>query len=220
MKKKENKISLIISITGVVASITSFIYGTNIMAKINVNLFIGILSSIFASLLVYVIFYLKDFASELSKTKNEIDFIRKSIKELVEQKKKKAVFLSYNHKDREIAQRISRELEKADLQIWDYEKEIKVGQNWKESIYNALNKSDYFVYLISKSTSESNFISQELQQALEKNKKILPILIDDSKPEEFVSSIKYVNLKDDYLEGIEELLKSFKADLESQPNKN
>lgn len=211
----------IISIIGVIVSLTSFIIATNLMDKIDINLLVGIFASLLSTLIVYFSFYFKNQKSEFSKTRKEIDTLRESIKQLTDtEKDKRIVFISYNHKDKELANRISSELEKANFQIWDYEKKVTVGENWEDSIYRALSSADYFLYLISKNNIHSNFVSEELIQALKQHKKILPVLIDDSKPEEFISSIKYANIKDDYLEGIEELLKSLKTDIEKETHLN
>lgn len=215
MKKNNDNIISILSIIGTFASIVALILATGYLDKINTKLVTGIFASIIGVLANYLYYYIKRSTIAIDETKAEVETLKKQIKEILKkQKKQRTVFVSYNHKDRDKAHKIISELKNANLKTWNFEEDIKVGENWKESIENALLNADYFLYLISKDTSNSKYLSKELEIAMKKNKKILPVIIDDSKIPEIISTIKYTNINEDYYEGIEELLNSLKIDIE------
>ncbi|MBQ3045108.1 MAG: TIR domain-containing protein [Clostridia bacterium] len=89
------------------------------------------------------------------------------------------VFLSYRKKDRKYAQELMRLIHKndfcRDIAIW-YDEFLTPGENFNDSIEDALNKSGLFVMAVTPNlVNEPNYImSTEYPMAKEKNKPILP----------------------------------------------
>lgn len=89
------------------------------------------------------------------------------------------VFLSYRKKDRKYAQELMRLIHKndfcRDIAIW-YDEFLTPGENFNDSIEDALNKSGLFVMAVTPNlVNEPNYImSTEYPMAKEKNKPVLP----------------------------------------------
>lgn len=101
------------------------------------------------------------------------------------------VFLSYSHKDIEIAKKIAKELSEFDLDVWNAETEIMPGDNWAEKVSNALKESDAMVVLITPDSLESRTVQREIEYALGNNSynnRLIPVLVgsEESVPEKSI----------------------------------
>ncbi|MCD9186070.1 MAG: toll/interleukin-1 receptor domain-containing protein [Pyrinomonadaceae bacterium] len=101
------------------------------------------------------------------------------------------VFLSYSHKDSEIAEKIAKELSKFDLVVWNAETEILPGDNWAEKVSNALKDSDAMVVLITPDSLESRTVQREIEYALGNksyDNRLIPVLVgsEESVPEKSI----------------------------------
>lgn len=95
------------------------------------------------------------------------------------------IFLSYRKKDRRYAQEVMRLIHKdpftRDIAIW-YDEFLTPGEDFNESIRDAFEKSGLFSMVVTPSLLEKpNYVmSTEYPMALQANKKILPILAEDT----------------------------------------
>lgn len=64
------------------------------------------------------------------------------------------------------------------FELVDAEKAVSYGENIKDALTNAIEKSDIVLLYISNSFCNSSFCSQELQTAKESQKVIIPILLE------------------------------------------
>jgi hypothetical protein len=71
---------------------------------------------------------------------------------------------------------------------------IGPGQNWQQSIHQALVEKDRFVMILSEHTLKSHFCSFELGVAVACRKPILLLSLDGSRPPSFVQHIQAVDL--------------------------
>jgi len=104
---------------------------------------------------------------------------------------RKKIYISYSHKDSDWKNRLKAYLNtfnKQDVDIWD-DSQISTGDHWKQKIFNAINRSNIAILLISSNFLASTFISEiEVPALLKKQKEgltILPILISDCPWREF-----------------------------------
>jgi hypothetical protein len=123
---------------------------------------------------------------------NTISFLLKKSNENLPLKNVKSIFVSYSHTDIEYLDRLRIHLKpfekKGQIDIW-VDTKIKAGDNWKEKINVALNKSVIAILLISADFLASDFIVDNelpplLKAAEEKGKIILPLIV---KPCRFTS---------------------------------
>ena len=77
------------------------------------------------------------------------------------------VFISHAFADDKLAKRVANTLRNAGFQVWD-ETQILPGENWAESLRNALDESDAMVVLLTPSSVHSPNIAHEVGYALGK----------------------------------------------------
>ena len=87
-------------------------------------------------------------------------------------------FLSYSHKDKEDAERITRELIGRGFRIW-FDEGLTPAQEWDEVIARRVENCDYFIALISKNYLESENCRDELNYARDKNRPRMLIYLED-----------------------------------------
>lgn len=101
------------------------------------------------------------------------------------------VFLSYSHKDGELATQIAEELKKFEFDVWSAETEILPGDNWAEKVSDALKDSDAMVVLLTPESLASKVVQREIQYALGDNSynhRLIPVVVgsEESVPEKSI----------------------------------
>ena len=144
-------------------------------------------------------------------------------------------FISFSTNDRLIVEKIINELDaKTNIIFWVQSK-IELGENFKDEIEQAINRSSGCIIFNSKSFQNSNFIQEvELKMLEEKSKEenfeIIPILLEDIEvtKESFFDDIQSVrgNSKplnratvEEYTLVIEDLLETLRLKVTSSENK-
>src|SRR5512136_1007206 len=93
------------------------------------------------------------------------------------------VFISYSRKDIAFARLIQESLKQSQVDTWiDWER-IPVGEKWWPEIREAIENANVFMFIISNNSIGSNVCKDEIDLALKNNKRIIPIIVDDLKPE-------------------------------------
>lgn len=88
------------------------------------------------------------------------------------------VFISYSKHDRTIATSLKTELEKYGADIFiDYAR-IKAGEDFPDRLRLEIDKSDYFLYLVSNHSIESRWVQAEVEYAYNSDKYIIPIMLE------------------------------------------
>jgi hypothetical protein len=88
------------------------------------------------------------------------------------------IFLSYSRVDLAFAQCLSSDLEKLNHTVW-LDQELSGGQPWWEKILASIRGSDFFLFLLSPSSLDSQACKREYHYAAELSRPILPILVGD-----------------------------------------
>ena len=130
------------------------------------------------------------------------------------------VFLSASEKDHAIKEKIRKTLMREGLTIWTNQTDIKTGTAFKIEINKGIEGADNFVYFISLDALRSQYCQQELTQAFANNKRIIPLLIQETDIKLIPSQLQelqFIDLtesEDDqkYARGIDKLLKALKSD--------
>ena len=92
------------------------------------------------------------------------------------------VYLSHAHSDERLAERVSRILEDAGLQIWDATREIMPGDNWAATLGNALQESQAMVVLVTPDAMRSKWVRWEIEYALGQirfRERLIPVVAGD-----------------------------------------
>lgn len=88
-----------------------------------------------------------------------------------------SIFVSYSSKDRPFAIGLTKELQKLGVSIWIDQLGIQLGENWDNSIEEALESADTVLLLMSPTSVASQNVQDEVSIAIQENKKFVPILI-------------------------------------------
>jgi len=93
------------------------------------------------------------------------------------------VFISYSRKDIAFARLLRESLQQSQVDTWiDWER-IPVGEKWWTEICEAIENANVFMFIISRNSIGSSVCKDEIKQALKNNKRIIPIIVDELKPD-------------------------------------
>ena len=129
------------------------------------------------------------------------------------------VFICYAMEDYNVAKRLYNDLKNLGLKPWLDKEDILIGQNWKFAINQAIQKSDYFLALISRnSLSKKGYVHKEMKIAFEVLDNyptsqifLLPVLLEKCEPfDENLQNIQWGKLYPSYKTGFYEILRVFK----------
>lgn len=133
--------------------------------------------------------------------------------------KRKQVFISYSHKDKEIVRNFTEDLKYSGVNAFIDYMSIDYGENILKSIMIAMEQSDLNVLFISNAYKESNYTKTELYNAFDgiiKNKsKWIIVKLDDIDPDEIIYGLggykyfEWENNPDELIEIIKNKIEKF-----------
>jgi len=89
------------------------------------------------------------------------------------------IFLSYSRQDIAFARRLHAGFREAGLETWVDWQDIPPSTEWLEEIYEAIERSDVFIFIISSDSVDSEMCSKEVAHAIQNNKRLIPVVLDD-----------------------------------------
>lgn len=89
------------------------------------------------------------------------------------------VFISYSSKEAAQANDIVRVLEEKGIECWIAPRNIRVGSNYTKDIPSAIRECPSFLLVLSKEAQESRWVNKELSRAINQDKLILPLMIEE-----------------------------------------
>jgi len=98
----------------------------------------------------------------------------------------KHIFISYSRADSTIAQFIRVRLEQKGYKVFSDTQHIVAGQDFSEHVYQELNEADAVIVVLSKNIDRSTWVKQELENALEQKKTIIPLLVGSDATENWI----------------------------------
>jgi len=90
------------------------------------------------------------------------------------------IFISYSHSDAHCVFPVLEAIAAAGYNIW-YDQGIEVNTTWSDELANAIAASDAVVAFISQNAMASQYVRAEVEFALSKNVKVLPIYLEGTK---------------------------------------
>ena len=90
------------------------------------------------------------------------------------------IFISYSSDDKSIVQQLAALLESKGWSVW-WDRQIPIGQSYDTVIEEELNKADCVLVIWTKRSVASNYVKNEANEALSKNK-LIPILLEQVTP--------------------------------------
>lgn len=106
------------------------------------------------------------------------------------------IFISYSHEDKILAGQIKQYLENFKLEVFLAHEDISPSLEWQNVILQNLESIDIFIPLFSNNFIHSKWTDQESGFALAKNKFIIPISLDNTKPYGFIGKFQSLNISD------------------------
>lgn len=91
------------------------------------------------------------------------------------------IFLSYSSKEMHVADYICDKLEISGLECWMAHRDIPYGSDYAEEIPGAITNCRVFLLLISENALKSKYVLRELDDAVEKEKFVIPFYIRKTK---------------------------------------
>ena len=88
------------------------------------------------------------------------------------------VFVSYSTKDKDFARRLAGDLERAGMEVWLDERELRIGESLA-AIGPAIRGSGSLVVVVSRAASESAWVEREIGLANKLGVRVLPVLLED-----------------------------------------
>lgn len=121
------------------------------------------------------------------------------------------VFISYNHKDSEFADRLTLELIRHNIKVWKDSMRIGIGDSLIQKIQEGLEVASYFCVILSHNSIQSEWVKREMTAGLlreieERRVRILPIVIDDCRIPLLLRDKLYADFREDFDTGFKKLL--------------
>lgn len=112
------------------------------------------------------------------------------------------IYICYSRNDNEIATDICHFLDQQGLSYWIDRRNIESGDDYAQSIVNAINSSRLFMFIISESSGKSKFCMNELAVALQHKKQVFPLYTDHTPFSDelsfLIGNLSWVDYSDKY----------------------
>ena len=103
-----------------------------------------------------------------------------NVSEKVNHYEDKDLFISYSRQNKQIVSRICSSILERGITTWIDWASIPPSEKWLASIKEAIDQCQIFIFVVSQESINSRIcIDEELARALESNKKIIPVVIQD-----------------------------------------
>jgi WD40 repeat protein len=128
------------------------------------------------------------------------------------------VFISYSRRDSGYVQRLQQELARRGKDVWVDTEGIRDAEVFPAALRRAVEGSDAFVFVISPDSVRSPFCGQEVDHAVELNKRVVPLALREVADAEIPQEIRFRNWipvgTTEFAEGVDRLVAAIDTDLE------
>jgi hypothetical protein len=114
-------------------------------------------------------------------------------------------FFSYSRKDSPFVLRLANELRARGASVWVDQLDIVAGERWDEAVERALQSCPALVLVLSPEAVGSQNLMDEVSYALEKHKRILPVLYRECEIPFRLRRVQHVDFTGDYETGFRHL---------------
>ena len=126
------------------------------------------------------------------------------------------VFLSYARSDKDVVDRISRDLRRYGVDFWMDRQDLMPGQKWLPQIQQAIADAEFMVVFLSSASLRSDVVRIEFARALERQSKalghrLIPALLEKVPLPAAFAETQYVDFTESYLEGLQQLLRAMEV---------
>ncbi|MCC6287373.1 MAG: toll/interleukin-1 receptor domain-containing protein [Chitinophagaceae bacterium] len=119
----------------------------------------------------------------------------------------KKIFFSYSRQDAsEFSLKLALDLKKRGFNVWIDQQDIRAGTEWDLEIEKALETCDCLLFVETAKSVVSNNVLDEVYYALGQNKKVIPLIVVDSKTPFRIQRIQHIDFTQDYHAGLNKLI--------------
>ena len=118
-----------------------------------------------------------DFSRDVDRLKDAMRLLvsreknRQQIPRPVETEKYYSCFISYAHVDEEFCRLLTRDLRDIGIKVWFADEDIKGGQKILKQIYNAIQRYDRLLLVLSEASINSDWVAKEIKRARKREQK-------------------------------------------------
>ena len=130
-----------------------------------------------------------------------------------------SLFISYSRKDIEVARSLTEAFNGQGLDFWIDWEGIPPTVDWWKEIEKGIEEADIFLFLISPDSAKSQVCKQEIEYAAKNGKRLIPVVVRDTKSEESpteLGSLNWIFIRngDEFKSGFSKLIAAIKTDYE------
>ena len=128
-------------------------------------------------------------------------------------------FISYAREDKLFVERLYSKLDDRDYKAWVDWEGIPLSAEWLQEIYSAIDSADSFVFIISPDSIASEICRLELDHAIKRHKRLIPILHKETgstKIPEAIASLNWLFIResDDLDKSVNDFVSVINTDLD------
>lgn len=127
----------------------------------------------------------------------------------IRERTRKRVFIAYNHKDSDFVLKLADDMRSIGVNPVVDRFELRVGDDIRGAVDKMIDTCDFFVFVASESTKDSPWAKNEVEQAVKRGKKILPVMLKQKALPESLSGVYYADFSASYEQGFEALARTF-----------
>lgn len=129
------------------------------------------------------------------------------------------LFVSYSRKDAEVAHKLIEGFKSIGQDVWVDWESIPPATDWLEQIFRGIETADAFIFIVSPDSIASEVCNVEVARAALNNKRIIPIVIRNVRPQDTVEAIRKLNWTfiretDNFEEGLAKVKTAIELDLD------
>lgn len=136
-------------------------------------------------------------------------------KERVEQRYPNRIFLSHANQDAGFAQALADDLSRHDYDVWIAPSSIEPGEKWVDAIERGLETSGIFLLVMTPNAANSSWVKDESSYAIDLENKgeirLITLDVADGKLPPMWRVRQHISFRQDYDEGLKQLLAALKA---------
>ncbi len=121
------------------------------------------------------------------------------------------LFFSYSRADAGFVIRLARDLRDAGVNLWIDKLDISPGEHWDHAVEKALQTSSAVLLVLSPSSVGSTNVMDEVSFALDKHKRVVPVLFRSCDVPFRLHRLQYIDFTADYARGLMQLLRALDA---------
>lgn len=129
------------------------------------------------------------------------------------------LFVSYSRKDSIAARKLIEAFRSLEQEVWVDWESIPPAADWLEQILRGIEEADAFIFMVSPDSIASEVCKVEIGHAAKNNKRIIPIVLRDAKPQDAPETIRKLNWTfiretDNFEEGLAKVKTAIELDLD------